>query len=151
MCWQKKCAGGGIYSIDVSRPIHSRFFKSISILISVFAFAVAGAACGRSDKKDDVPEHVDAEIVVADAGVTEHDAEVFIENTDANVTENDAGVIEDNDASIIEDDAGIIEDNDACMIEDDAGTGEEDIKFISIPAGSFVLSHDTELYKKAIL
>ena len=87
-----------------------------------------GAACGGSDKEDDVPEDVDSGIVVADSGMTENDANV-IENTDASVIENDSGVIEENDASIIED-AGIIEENDASIIEDDAGDIEDDAGII---------------------
>ena len=69
MCWLKKCAGGGICSINTSQSIHSKFFKSISILISVFAFSVAGAACGGSDKDKPEPEQ-DAGII-EDAGIDE--------------------------------------------------------------------------------
>ncbi len=53
---EKSVRGGGICSIDSSRSIHHKFFKSISILISVFAFSVAGAACGGSDKDKPEPE-----------------------------------------------------------------------------------------------
>ena len=88
----------------------------LSICISFLLFI----ACGGSEKEDDGPEDVDSGIVVvSDAGINE------------------------NDASIAENDAGIIEDNDASIIEDDAGTGEEEIEFISIPSGAFVLSHNT--------
>ena len=143
--------GTGMCSISAFRPIHSKSFKPISILISVFAFSVAGAACGGSDKKDD--EDVDSGIVVADSGVTDNDASIteddagIIEDNDASIIEDDAGIIDD-DAGEIEDDGGIIEDNDASIddagiIEDDAGTEEEDIEVVSIPAGSFTLGHAT--------
>ena len=80
--------GTGMCSISAFRPIHSKSFKPISILISVFAFSVAGAACGGSDKKDD--EDVDSGIVVADSGVTDNDASI----DDAGIIEDDAGTEE---------------------------------------------------------
>ncbi len=80
--------GMRIDSPSVRQTASPRFFKSISILISVFSLVVSGAACGGSEK-DDEPEN--------DAGI------VLI--SDAGINENDAGIIE-NDAGIIEDDAG---------------------------------------------
>ncbi len=59
----------GIYSIDTSRSIHSRFFKSISILMSVFAFAAAGAACGGSEDKPADMSESDASVSVTDASI----------------------------------------------------------------------------------
>ncbi len=126
---------GGGCSIDSSQRIHSRFFKSTSILISVFAFSIAGAACGGSDKEDDVPADVDSGIVVADSGMTENDANV-IEDTDASIIENDSGVIEENDASIIEDDAGDIED-DAGIIEENDASIDEDAGVEECEAGHY--------------
>ncbi len=61
--------------------------------------------------------------------------------------ENDAGIVVVSDAGMTENDASIAE-NDAGIIEDDAGTADEPPEFISIPAGSYVLSHDTALYKE---
>ena len=115
------CAGG-IGSFFIRQTASPRFFKPISILISVCSLAVSGAACGGSEKDDEPVQESDAGIVVADSGMTE------------------------NDASIIEGDSGIIENTDANIPDDDAGVIEENIEFISIPAGSFVLSHRTRLY-----
>ncbi len=99
-------------SISAFRPIHSKSFKPISILISVFAFAVAGAACGGSEK-DDEPEENDAGIVIVTDGGSTNDASL----SDAQ-PEDDASIIAD-DASIPEDDAGILDD-DASISDDDA-------------------------------
>ncbi len=52
---------------------------------------------------------------------------------------------EDVDSGIVVSDAGIVE-KDAGIIEDDAGSGDENVGYISIPAGSFTLSHDTGTY-----
>ena len=61
------------------------------------------------------------------------------EDVDSGIVVSDAGVTE-NDASVAENDAGII--------ENDAGTEDEPPVYISIPAGSFVLSHGTALYNE---
>ncbi len=113
-------------------------------VLPVFIGSMLFIACGGSEKKDDVPADMDAGIVITDSGISENDASI-IENTDASISEDDAGIIEDSDASITENDASIIAD-DAGDIENDAGTGEEEIEFISIPAGAFTLRHETVLY-----
>ena len=65
----RKCVRGGIDNISVGQNASPKLFQSISILISVFALAAAGAACGGSDKEDK-PTNTDAGIV-EDAGIIE--------------------------------------------------------------------------------
>ena len=129
------------------------------------------AACGGSENKEEnFPEETDSGIViVADSGAADTDSGIV--GDDASIVEDDAGIadagiiIEDDagdidddasiiiedDASISEDDAGLIDD-DAGIIDDDAGTDAPDAgpieenDFISIPGGSFTLSHDTGSY-----
>ena len=81
------CERKGESRFSVGQEISSKLFEPM--LISVLALAVSGAACGGSEKKDDVPADMDAGIVLVDSGMSEHDASV-VEN-DAGIPEDDAG------------------------------------------------------------
>ncbi len=105
--------------------------KFCLVVLPVFIGSLLLINCGGSEEKGDGSDEsleIDSGVIAADAGITE--------NTDASIPAPDAGIIENTDAGIAEDDAGI----------DDAGTEDEDIEFIGIPSGSFVLSHKTTLY-----